>query len=528
MTNNLHAVLRAAAVIVLCALAAGRWGSHLGSAARVVEREAVQPDVDYLISTLAVIEQQNADPVDVESAIYEGSIPSMLQRLDPHSMFFGPEAYRRLREEQRGSYAGVGMTIRAWGDETVIEYPFPETPAFKAGIRPGDIVVSIDDQPAESLTVDEVAQHVRGPEGTTVRLTLKRPLVDELIKVTLARESIPRPSVPLAFTFDDQVGYLRIATFNENTPDEFDEQLEQLESEGIKGLVLDLRDNHGGLLSAGIHVADRFLDRGQTIVSHWGRASDKRVYPSRSRRREHNYPMTVLVNCNSASASEIVAGALQDHDRGLIVGSNTFGKGLIQAVYNLSDTTGLVLTTARYYTPSGRLIQRTYDSVSARQYYADPCADSYRPPKQDPRVTDLGRRVFGGGGIAPDIQVNELTSGEFQQRLENRRTFETYAQKYCLDRPSLPDDWTPRRADLSAFRADLADRNVPFDDAEFEEERDYIIRQLKRHIYTACVDYGEGLRVDAELDPAVHEAAALLPQARKLLDRVTEALAQRD
>ena len=528
MTNNLHATLRAVAVIVLCALAAGRWGSHLGSAASVVEREAVQDDVDYLVSTLAVIEQQHADPVDVEGAIYEGSIPSMLQRLDPHSMFFGPEAYRRLREEQRGSYAGVGMTIRPWGEETVIDHPFPDTPAFKAGVRPGDVVTRIDDQPAESLTVDEVAQHVRGPEGTSVRLTLRRPLVDELIEVTLVRESIPRPSVPLAFTFNDQIGYLRIATFNENTPDEFDEQLEKLESEGIKGLVLDLRDNQGGLLSAGIHVADRFLDRGQTIVSHWGRASDKRVYPSRSRRREHNYPMTVLVNCNSASASEIVAGALQDHDRGLIVGSNTFGKGLIQAVYNLSDTTGLVLTTARYYTPSGRLIQRTYDSVSARQYYTDPCADSYRPPKQDPRVTDLGRRVFGGGGIAPDIRVDELRKGAFQQLMENRRAFENYAQKYCLDRLSLPDNWTPRRTDVRAFRDDLEERLIPYDDDEFDEEDDYITRQIKKHVYTACVDYGEGLRVDAELDPAVHEAAALLPDARKLLDRVTEALAQRD
>ena len=201
---------------------------------------------------------------------------------------------------------------------------------------------------------------------------------------------------------------------------------------------------------------------------------------------------------------------------------------MIQAVYNLSDTTGLVLTTARYYTPSGRLIQRTYDAVSARQYYMDPCADSYRPPKQDPRVTDLGRRVFGGGGIAPDIRVDELEAGDFQRRMENRRAFEGYAQKYCLDRSSLPDNWSPRHADVNAFREYLDERIIPYDDAEFKEEAAYVARQLKRHIFTACVDYGEGLRVDAELDPAIHEAAALLPEARKLLDRVAEALAQRD
>jgi carboxyl-terminal processing protease len=234
------------------------------------------------------------------------------------------------------------------------------------------------------------------------------------------------------------------------------------------------------------------------------------------------------VNCNSASASEIVAGALQDHDRGLIVGSNTFGKGLVQAVYNLSDTTGLVLTTARYYTPSGRMIQRPYDHISPRKYYTDPCADSYRPPREDPRVTDLGRRVFGGGGITPDVHIDQMTRSKFQRLMEDRRTFEGHAQQYCLERESLPEGWAPGEEDTEAFRAYLDDRLILFDDDAFSEEGAYIERQIKKHIYTACVNYDEGLRVEIELDPAVHEAVALLPEARKLLDRVTEALAQRD
>ena len=528
MKTNLRAGWVAVAVVGVCAFAAGRWGSHLGSAARVVEREAVQQDVQQLLDMLDVVEHNIADPVDLEDAIYKGSIPAMLQRLDPHSMFFDPEAYERLREDQRGSYAGVGMAIRDWGDETVGDYPFPDTPAFHAGIRPGDVIAEIDGESTESFTVKDVAQRVRGPEGTMVQVGLRRRFVDHMISVDLVRASIPRPSVPLAFSIREGVGYLRITTFNENTPDEFDRGLEKLEEEHIQGLVLDLRNNQGGLVSAGVHVADRFLHRGQTIVSHAGRASDRRVYDSRSRRDERNYPMTVLVNCGSASASEIVAGALQDHDRALIVGSNTFGKALVQAVYNLSDTTGLVLTTARYYTPSGRLIQRPYSGISPRKYYTDPCAESYRPPREDPRVTDLGRRVFGGGGITPDIQVDGVTRSEFQRLMEDRRTFEGYAQQYCLERESLPDGWAPDETDAEAFRSYLNDRLIAFDDADFGEEGPYIGRQIKKHIYTACVNYDEGLRVEVALDPAVHDAMDLLPEAQKLLDRVTEALAQRD
>jgi carboxyl-terminal processing protease len=528
MTSNLRAWLLVVSVVGLCSFTAGRWGSHLGSAARVVEKKAVQQEVRELLSTLDVVERNIADPVNVADAIYKGSIPAMLQRLDPHSAFYDPRAYEHLREDQRGRYAGVGMAILAWGDDILVDYPFPKSPAFRAGIRPGDAIARIDGEPAAGLSVEEVARRVRGPEGTAVALDLRRHSVEGLISVELVRGNIPRSSVPLAFSLRDNIGYLHISTFNENTPDEFDSELAKLEETGITGLILDLRNNQGGLLSAGIHVADGFLNRGQTIVSHWGRASDRRSYDSRSRPGERNYPVTVLVNCGSASASEVVAGALQDHDRALIVGSNTFGKGLIQAVYNLADTTGLVLTTARYYTPSGRLIQRSYDNISPRKYYSDPCADSYRPPRAEPHVTDLGRRVFSGGGIAPDVRLDERSPDTFQKSMEDRRAFEAYAQQYCLERDALPQGWTPGQGDVQDFQDYLSDQVVPFEDSAFDEDGPYIVRQLKRHIYTACVNVDEGLRADVELDPAVAEAVALLPEARKLLDRVTEALAQRD
>ena len=245
MTSNLRAGLVVVSVAGVCSFAAGRWGSHLGSAARVVEREAVQQDVQQLLSTLEVVERNIADPVNVEDAIYKGSIPAMLQRLDPHSMFYDPEAYEHLREDQRGRYAGVGMSIRPWGDDVIVDYPFPDSPAFRAGVRPGDAIVQIGGEPTVGLSVEDVARRVRGPEGTAVVLDLRRTSVEELISVQLVRASIPRSSVPLAFSLRDDVGYIRVSTFNENTPDEFDRELDELEEEGIRGLILDLRHNQG-------------------------------------------------------------------------------------------------------------------------------------------------------------------------------------------------------------------------------------------------------------------------------------------
>ena len=516
MTSDGRSWLLVIAIVTFCVLAGGEYGERIGSAAAARKMDAVETEVAQMAETLAILDREYSNEFDRESAIYSGAIPAMLQRLDPHSMFFGPVAYQRLREDQRGSYAGVGMLIKQYGGTTIVDYPFPATPAFRAGIRPGDLIASIDGDSAENLTVEEVAQRVRGPEGTSVRIGLRREGFDGLIEVSLKRASIERPSVPLAFFIEPGLAYLRIGSFNETTSHEVDESLEELDEKSLSGLVLDLRNNQGGLLSAGVHVAERFLDRGQTIVSHDGRASQKRVYESSRKGSRHPYPVAVLVNCHSASASEIVAGALQDHDRALIVGSNTFGKGLVQAVYNLSNTTGLVLTTARYYTPSGRLIQRPYADVPGANYFSDPCSDSYRPSRLDPRLTDLGRQVYGGGGISPDVELSELKRTNFQRRLETRRAFEGYAQRYCLSERKLSPGWEPTAADVDALEAYLQERAIPYTREELSAKRSWLNRQLKKHIYTACLNIDEGLRVEAELDPAVQQAADLLPEAAKL------------
>jgi carboxyl-terminal processing protease len=504
-------------VVAVTAVVGGVYGYRIGSAASVANINAVEGQVRELRLVLDVVESNYADPVRPADLIYEGAIPSMLRSLDPHSMFFDPARYGRLREEQRGQYAGVGMLIRPYYGETIVDYPFPGTPAFAAGIRPGDVIVKIDGVSTDGLDVEEVAQRVRGPEGTTVHLSLRRPGSTDLVEAEVIRAGIPRPSVPLAFLVAPRVAYIKINTFNETTGEELDEALERIEREKLKGLVLDLRGNQGGLLTGGVRVADHFLQPGQTIVSHRGRSSDERVYKARQGQKGDAYPMVVLVNCSSASASEIVAGALQDHDRALIAGAHTFGKGLVQSVFDLSDSAGLVLTTARYYTPSGRLIQRPYDNVSQRDYYAGPCSDDYEPANHDPRLTDKGRAVYSGVGISPDVKIPEMMYNAFQRRLLERRAFEGFAQQFSLQNGALPPGWKPSPEIVSRFGLYLEEQEIPFTPTEFKQDLPHIERMLQRSILTAMVDFDEATRADAELDPAVRRAVELLPEARALL-----------
>ena len=319
-----RSLLLAVLVVAAGSLLGGVLGPHIGSAAAASAKETVKDYSHDLAAVIEIVKRNLAEEADWDRAIYLGAIPSMLNSLDPHSQFFDPEAFLRLREEQRGHYAGVGMLIRQFRGRTIVDQPFPDTPAFRGGVRPNDIIDTVDGQTTEAMNVSEVAQAVKGTEGTAVRLTLLRKGADQPIAVELVRAEVHRPSIPNAFFLDRSVGYIKIDSFNENTGSELDEALDGLLTKGLQGLVLDLRGNNGGLLSAGVHVADRFLDRGQTIVSHRGRASRERVYSARQGNGGQHYPMVVLVDCQSASASEIVAGALQDHDRALIVGTNTF------------------------------------------------------------------------------------------------------------------------------------------------------------------------------------------------------------
>src|ERR1041384_5106801 len=375
------------------------------------------------------VEENYAEPVNPDKAIYNGAIPGMLHVLDPHSNFFDPKAYSLLREDQRGKYYGVGMTVGPRNNKVIVIAPFVGTPAYRAGIRPGDIIIAVDGKPTDNMNTSDVAELLKGPKGTRLKNTLPGEQPEKPMDFNIVRDEIPRASVDLHFMIRPGIGYMHVAGFQETTEKEVSDALDEMGD--LKGLILDLRQNPGGLLSEGVGVADKFLKKGAVIVSHHGRASAERVYKASHGNGGKEYPLVVLVNRGTASAAEIVAGAIQDHDRGLIAGETTFGKGLVQTVYPLDENTGLALTTAKYYTPSGRLIQRDYSNVSLYDYYFERDTEN-NTANREVKLTDSGRTVYGGGGITPDVKFDAPKSNHFQDTLLQHYAFFNFAKHYVL------------------------------------------------------------------------------------------------
>jgi len=524
-------------VIITCGFI-GAGYSQRGNAGYVTgaSDSDVRDSLRQFSEIYSLVEQNYAEPVNPDKAIYNGAIPGMLHVLDPHSNFFDPKSYSLLREEQSGKYYGVGMQIAPRNNKIIVVAPFAGTPAYKAGLRPGDVIIAVDGKATDNLSVSDVADLLKGPKGTNVHISILRESNDKPLEFNVVRDEIPRNSVDLKFMIRQGVGYMHVTAFNETTEQEVEDALQSFGE--LKGLVLDLRGNPGGLLNEGVGVADKFLKKGQVIVSHRGRSSPERTYKASHGNGGKDYPLVVLVNRGTASAAEIVSGAIQDHDRGLIVGEVTFGKGLVQTVYPLGEGTGLALTTAKYYTPSGRLIQRDYNGVSLYDYYyareqednpnnnANTNPNSSPAPSKEVKLTDSGRTMFGGGGITPDVKIKPFKTTHFEDTLLIKYAFFNFAKHYLANR-HVDKNFEVTDAVMQEFRKFLDAQKIPFTEAELSEGSEYIRSSIKTELFISEFGQEEGLRVRAEGDPQVVAALNLLSKAKELAENAKKVMAQR-
>jgi len=429
-------IRRSVAFVTLTILGAAVVGGVLGRSAAATD-ERLADHYRTFTTALSLVEARYVEKVESDRLVYS-SISGMLQTLDPHSSFMDPKAYAQLREKQEGHYYGLGITISVVDGDITVQALFEGSPAYKKGIRRGDVIARIGTEDAKGWTSDQAVRKLRGPKGTTVQLGIRRSGYDQLIPLEVPRDEINIPSIPAYFMVDDHTGYIRLQDFAENTDHDLGESLQDLTKQGARRLLLDLRGNPGGPLDQAIRVANRFLPKGDMIVYTRGRVpnSDQDYHATEESDYTH-LPVVMLVNRNSASASEIVTGALQDHDRAYVVGETTFGKALVQSIYRISGGAGLALTTARYYTPSGRLIQRPWDGTFDEYLTYTYRAQSAERPHdaKDLKLTDAGRKVYAGGGIEPDRRVEGPIEGfnpsKFGRSLYARQLFATFSQRFA-------------------------------------------------------------------------------------------------
>lgn len=507
--------------LLACGLASGSAQSSGRPKANTDQQ--IASSLKKFAEVYSVVEQNYAHPIDGDKAIYNGALPGMLRVLDPHSNFFDPRQYGLLKEQQQGRYFGVGMVVGIRNEKPIVVKIYDGSPAQANGMHAGDTLVTVDGRSTAGLSIDAISDILKGPKGTTVRITVLRDGSEKPLEFAVIRDEIKQNSVDLAFTVRPGIGYLHISGFQETTGEEVSNALARFGE--LEGLVLDLRQNPGGLVNEGVAVADRFLKKGSVIVSHHGRASTEKTYRAAHGNGGKDYPIVVLVDRGTASAAEIVAGALQDHDRALIVGETTFGKGLVQSVYTLSENTGLALTTAKYYTPSGRLIQREYAGVSLYDYYYHREDENSTAP-HEMKLTDSGRTMFGGGGINPDVKLAPQKSTRFQDRLLANFAFFNFAKHYLSGR-QVTKDLVVGDSLMQEFRRFLDDKKLAFSEAELAESEEWVRANLKVELFVNAFGQAQGMRARAETDPAITRALELLPQAKALAENANRIIAEK-
>jgi len=562
-------IITASAIILVAALVGGTIGRsrrfrHSVPANGAVSRtQADDIEQDYN-DAVAAISVQYAGEIDYEKAT-QAAIQGMLSTLDPHSMYFPYSEFKKLKEDQDSRFYGIGVTIVQHRDGVYISSAVEGTPAGRLGLRYGDRIVEVDGKSAQDWTSEQVSKKVRGGRGEAVTIKVDRAGAEAPLSFTLIRDSVPLPSIRNAYILRPGTGYVGLTGgFQSTSDEELREALKKLKSQGMRQLILDMRGNPGGLLNQAIDVSSEFLPRGQVVVSVKGRTeyTDPIVYKSSGADPE-DVPLVILINRGSASATEIVAGAIQDHGRGLVVGETSFGKGLVQHVFQLPFNTGLTLTTARYYTPYGRSLQRDYSSGSLYDYYTGHAEDAAASPspggapnsrnaatpvpqasatpqvQNGPAVkTAAGRVFYGGGGITPDIEVKPLTFTPVRNRVAEAAFqftrqlsagllpgLEAYkVEKVQYGKTAKPTDYPITDRVVEAFRSFVrSDTLSQLTPAQLDEELDFVKLRLREEIITATFSSDAGARVLLDSDPQVLRALEALPDAKRLAENARDA-----
>lgn len=469
-----------------------------------------------------------------EDSLYELAVSGLMRELgDPNSAYLSANRLTRLEESTTGNYAGLGIQIDARQRWITIVAPLPGTPGERAGLQTGDRIIAIDGKATEGMQPDEARRALRGEAGSRVELTVDRPGVSEPLTFRLTRAVIHAPSVRRVSMLRDRVGYVDVNVFSESTAVELETAIEQLRRRGMESLILDLRGNPGGLLEQGIAVADLFLDRGDTIVATLGRTqSATETYIDHAAQRWPSLRMLVLVDRGSASASEIVAGALQDHDRAVLIGETSFGKGSAQSVYRLSNGSAVKLTTARWFTPSGRSIQAPHGEPEDELAFTDAEEPAIQPERERFR-TEGGRTVLGGGGIAPDVEVSAADADSTALRLQNALgadvpRFRDAVTEFALslrERGSVTArDFTVTPDLLEQFWAHLRAERITMPRSEYDAGAPVVSRMLGGEIARYVFGPQEEFLRRADQDPALVRALALAEGAGSTAELLARAV----
>jgi len=527
--------------LVILSLATGMGLNMLVSADNIFEQLSKIKDV------LSMTEKNYVEDVDIKK-LTEAAITGMLNTLDPHSVYIPPQQFVRVTEEFRGKFEGIGVSFRVINDTITVIEPVGGGPSARLGILSNDRIVKIGDSSAIGFDDNRVMQTLRGPRGTKVKVSILRPGVKDVMDFEIIRDEIPLYSVDAAFMVGRDVGYIRVNQFKETTASEMDKALVRLAASGMRRLVLDLRMNGGGYLDQAYRMADLFLDGGTTesprmIVYTKARSSEnEETHYARSGDGYERLPVVLLVDNGSASASEIVAGALQDWDRGLVVGETTFGKGLVQRQWKLADGSAFRLTIAKYYTPSGRLIQRPYEGKAKDEYQreaflreeqegdnlkhdADVSPDSLAPLFK----TSSGRTVRGGGGITPDYIVKSGNVTALFSNIARRNLFFDFTKEFMEGRglelrktyddgnmTKFKQEYAVSAGIVSDFKKFVASKGVEVNEKKFEQDRNYIVARLKASIGQTLYGYEGWIAIMLDVDAQFQKALTLFPEAEKI------------